>query len=95
MSKIEQGQSFIDKVTQQTGSFENVLEMALLNGKSITEDVVIGDILIASKVTNSYVVNFLNTQNRAPATLAEIKPSTLPLDVGIGEMAIETSFIIR
>ena len=95
MSKIEQGQSFIDKVTQQTGSFENALEMALLNGKSITDDVVIGGTLIASAVTNRYVVNFLNTQNRAPATLAEIKASTSPLDVGIGEMAIETSFIIR
>ena len=40
-NKTFAGQSFLGKVIENTGSVENAVEMALLNGFSITDDLVI------------------------------------------------------
>lgn len=66
-NKIYQGQSYLDKVMELTGSAENAFEMAILNGRSITDDVVIGQELKSSAVTRKRVVALFNGFNR-PAT---------------------------
>lgn len=95
MKKItKQGQSFVDKVIQNTGSLENTLEMALLNGKSITDDLEIGEELKASSVTNKRVVAFFNTTNE-PATMISNLQKDEVENLGIGKMAIESTFVVR
>lgn len=94
MSKVKQGQSFLDKVTQQTGSFENSLLVALLNDRSITDDLPKGLELTLSSVTNKRVVAFFNISNE-PATAVSKNNLVVDESLGIGTMAIGKTFIIR
>ncbi len=89
MSKILQGQSFFNKVLEQTGDLENSIEMALLNNISITEDVVIGDRLTSASITNNYVADYFSERKPANKTL---KADVLTPTNGIGYMKIETTF---
>ncbi len=94
MSKIKQGQSFLDKVTQLTGSYENALEMAILNNVGLTDDAFIEQEYQASKITNYGVVGFYKAHGE-PATNTLLAQNEVPKDFGIGEMQIETTFIVR
>lgn len=64
---VYSGQSFLNKVLESTGNISNAFEMALLNNVSITENIAIGTKLEISKITNNYIVDFFNEDNR-PAT---------------------------
>lgn len=95
MSKIvKQGQSFLDKTIQHTGGIENALEMAILNGMSITEELNIGVIVEPSPVRNIRVVNQYKTVDE-PATNATIEFVDEIDELGIGAMAIGSTFIVR
>lgn len=90
-SLIYQGQSFLDKVIEQTGDIENVFEMALLNNTSITDDLVVGAYLKVSTVTKKSVVDFYNDYNR-PATALTNEQQQEVQSLGIGSMIIEQNF---
>ncbi|MGV8814737.1 MAG: hypothetical protein ACOH2D_11575 [Gelidibacter sp.] len=95
MSNVtKQGQSFLDKVTQYTGSIDNALEMAVLNNLSITDPLVIGDIVKATAVTNKIVHGFFNPFNE-PATALTYEAIAEIDNAGIGEMIIESTFIVE
>jgi hypothetical protein len=94
MKIIKQGQSFLDKVTQFTGSFENALENAILNKVSITDDAIIGNSLVYGKITNKMVVQSIHPE-REPATSAVYDDAVVLNDMGIGNMIIGSTFIIR
>lgn len=95
MSKIvKQGQSFLDKCLQQTGSIENALESALLNDKSITSELAVGEKIESVGITNKRVVDHY-THNDEPATNATIEVLEELDDLGIGSMAIGSTFIVR
>lgn len=94
MSKIYQGQSFLDKVIECTGSIENAFEMALLNGISVTDDVVIGQELKPSTITNNLIFGFFGNLNR-PATMITNEQIAAIENSGIGAMIIGTDFIVR
>ena len=93
MSKVQQGQSFIDKTLELTGSVENLLEMAILNNVSITDDVAIGVEIIGSGVVKNGIVEDLKSFPPATKVTSKILED-IPLDLGIGEMIIESTFII-
>lgn len=92
MNKAQQGQSFIDMVYQETGSFEGIVEAAVLSGKSITEDIEIGEIILTEKVVNSSMKNIL--QKRKPATAIRQELSTDEQLQGIDYWIIGTDFIV-
>lgn len=92
MSKVVQGQSFINKVLEQTGSIDALLEMALLNGVAITNDVSIGTELKTDKVFNTSAIEIL--KERKPAN-AQSFVSEIPTYIGIGFMVIESNFIVE
>lgn len=91
---VYQGQSFIDKVLETTGSSENAFEMALLNGFSLTDDVVIGQELQSSRVTRKGVVAIFKKDNR-PASALRNNYDAVVENEGIGYMAIESNFIVK
>lgn len=95
MSKniVFQGQSFIDKVLETTGSTENAFEMSILNGVSLTDNVAVGQVLQASKVTRSGVVEVFN-QKRPASAIINIAGEDEENE-GIGYMAIGNNFIVR
>lgn len=94
MNKAKQGQSFLDKVVQFTGSFENALSAAVLSGKSITDNLTIGEDFKVGNITNSRVVDFFNEKNE-PATAATIEVLVDFENYGIGLMEIENTFIVN
>ena len=49
-NKVLQGQTFIDMVCQQSGSYEDVIATAILSGKSITDDVVITERILVINI---------------------------------------------
>ena len=94
MKIVKQGQCFLDKITQLTGSFENALSMALLNNRSITDDVEIGLEIKTDLITNKSVVAFFNRFNE-PATNTGKEQLESVENLGIGKMVIENTFIVR
>ncbi|QHN64841.1 hypothetical protein [Bergeyella cardium] len=66
MSRAQQGQSFIDMVYQMTGGFEDIMKMAVLNEKSITDDIEVDEIIISDNVQNNEMIFFF--QRNKPAT---------------------------
>lgn len=92
-SIVKQGQSFLDKVTQLTGSWENALEAAILNNRSITDAPKIGEQFKMPPVTNRIVAEFFN-ENNEPATLTTKEQLQDIENIGIGKMAIGSTFIV-
>lgn len=64
---VYSGQSFLDKVLENTGSIEAAFEMALLNNMNVTDDVAVGSELKTSPIIDNYVFNYFDNTNR-PAT---------------------------
>lgn len=90
---VKQGQSFLDKVTQLTGSYEHALAAAVLNNRSITDTPVIGEIFIMPSNINNKAIAFFNCLNE-PATLATAQQVDAIENLGIGKMTIGSTFII-
>lgn len=69
MSKqiVYAGQSLLDKAIECTGSIENLFEFAFANGLNITDDLVVGSELRTTEVTDRFVFNYFDENNR-PAT---------------------------
>ena len=93
-SKVYQGQCFLDKVLENSGSIENAFAMALLNGTSVTDDVVVSQELKSSPVTNKVIVALFGEFNR-PATGVTKNQIELIESLGIGSMTIGTTLIVR
>lgn len=94
MSKVQQGQSFIDKTLELTGSVENLLEMAILNNVSITDDVAIGVEIIGSGVVKNSIVDRIANQEIA-TKLSKNIDLTIPNELGIGKMKIGSTFKVK
>ncbi|EGV44441.1 hypothetical protein BZARG_794 [Bizionia argentinensis JUB59] len=90
---VKQGQSFFDKVTQLTGSIENVLKESILNGVSITDDLPIGYAVQVTEITNRRVVGYFNPFNEPATALAADKRKEID-SLGIGAMVIQDTFIV-
>jgi hypothetical protein len=88
------GQSFLDKVLELTGSIENAFEMALTNGLSITDSLVIGTSIKPSGKVKNVVVSFFS-EKIGPATVLNPSYTLENENFGIGEMEIKSTFIIR
>lgn len=93
-SKVQQGQSFIDKTLELTGSVENLLEMAILNNVSITDDVAIGVEIIGSGVVKNSIVDRIANQEIA-TKLSKNIDLTIPNELGIGKMKIGSTFKVK
>lgn len=90
---VKQGQSFLDKVTQLTGNYENAIAAAILNNRSITDTVAISETINVNGVTNKRVLEFFN-QTSEPATVLTMAQIDAIENIGIGEMIIGSTFIV-
>lgn len=93
-SKVQQGQSFIDMVCQLTGSFEDILAMAILNNKSITDFVNTGEEIKGTEIKNIEVVNQFSKKQPATADLQNIEEPEENLE-GISYWIINKNFIVQ
>ena len=97
MSKkiVYSGQSFLDKVIENTGSIESAFEMALLNGVSVTDDVLVGIALKPEEITNGVIADFFNAFNRPATGISAADLQSMSPVLGIGTMRIGSTFIVR
>ncbi len=61
-------QSLLDVAIQRLGSIESVFSLALLNGLSITDDLLPGRPIVLAAVSNSDVANYFANKGLMPAT---------------------------
>ncbi|WP_234111465.1 hypothetical protein [Chryseobacterium sp. R2A-55] len=94
MNKVQQGQNFIDIVCQQTGSYEEVLAMAILNNRSITQNVNIGDEIKSTVIRNQNAVTVF--AKKQPATALDQNENE-PIEnlEGISIWIINKTFIVQ
>lgn len=91
---VKQGQSFLDKAIELTGSVENAFAMAKLNRISVSQELATGAEVIPSAVTKKAIVQQWDGKNiPATAMTNEQQGVILPPD-GIGAMIIEDTFIV-
>jgi hypothetical protein len=93
--EILHNQSVFDVTLHHTGSFAKVLELAMLNGLSITDELLPGVVIAIPAVDDQSMIDFYTRMNVVPATALGLGAVVPVSDEGIGAMAIEINFIIR
>jgi hypothetical protein len=87
----KQGQWLGDVAVREAGDLLSIVEMAVSNDISVTENMIIGSELVKPKAINRRVMNYYEINNIYPATAMEREPGTLG---GIGYMAVGITFIV-
>lgn len=78
-NEIKQGQSFLDKTLEQTGTLTNAVAMAEVNDVSLTDNLEIGTKIIVAGAVSKSMVSVLS--GAAPATAsAAVAASLSPID---------------
>lgn len=90
-TKVKQGQSFIDIICQATGSLDNVISEAIVNKKSITDNLLIGEEIFTQKEIDSEVIKILSRKNPSTNGTVEMLGENLE---GIGNWIINLDFIV-
>jgi hypothetical protein len=79
--KVKEHQSLFDIAIQECGSVEAAYELAVMNGLSVTDDLVTGETLNQASVLNADVAAYYKNKGLQPATaitvLAELVASTV------------------
>lgn len=93
MNKVRQGQSFLDMVLQSTGSIDNAILMAVANNMSLTSELIIGQELKQTPITDQKMVGFFTPVQKRPATAWNLHDFD-PKPEGISYWAINIDFIV-
>lgn len=95
MSKtVKQGQSFLDKAIELTGSVENAFAMAKLNGLSVSSELAIGAEIMPSAITKKSIVQQWDEKNAPASAMTNAQQGVILPPEGIGAMIIEDTFIV-
>ncbi len=94
---VIENQSLLDVAVQDDGSVLAAFEWTLVNGLSITDDLTPGQQLVApnSLFRNTNVANYFKGRNQMIATAYKGTFEDLIPELGIGKMAIGSTFIVR
>lgn len=91
------GQSLFDIAIQYTGDVINTYALALANGKSVTDKLTVGELIVIPDglVIATKEMKYLSSLEIVPATgVTKDQESVLIPDLGIGTMVIGSTFII-
>lgn len=91
---VQQGQSILDVAIQQCGSVESILDMAALNGISVTDDLNAGTPLVMPDAKDGKVVSYYSVNRVTPATAVTLDEINQHPVGGINFMGIEIDFIV-
>ena len=88
-------QSLLDLALQHTGTIESIFELAVLNEKSITDDMVAGASLLIGEISNKDILSYYTVKNIQPATAFSKEDEQVfeRLD-GISIWAINLDFVV-
>ena len=91
---VKDRQTLLDIALQTSGSVEAVVDLALANGLSITDELADGNELATAGVAEEAVVNRYEINGIFPATEASDEERSAMAYEGIGFMAIENDFVV-
>lgn len=95
--KISDNQSLLDLAIQYSGTATVAFDLALVNGKSITEDLTVGEILTDLHISygvESIVKYFLDNKFLPATAITDAFIDELN-ELGIGEMIINVNFMAK
>ncbi len=91
---VKERQTLLDIALQTSGSVEAVMDLALANGLSITDELSDGRVLVTAGVAEETVVERYEINGIFPATEASDEERSAMAWEGIGFMAIENDFVV-
>ena len=96
MITVLHNQSLLDLALQHTGSIESIFELAVINGKSVTDDMTAGaSLLVEEATTNKDILAYYTAKNIQPATaFTKADEQVFERLEGISIWAINLDFII-
>lgn len=96
--KVLHNQTLLDISIYLFGSAVGAMSIAIANNISLTDDLEVGKILNIPENTDfgqQLIAEYFQNKGLKPATAINDLDIVVPVDLGIGEMVIEESFIIR
>ena len=88
-------QSLLDLALQHTGTIESIFELAVLNDKSITDDMVAGTSLLIGEISNKDILAYYTAKNIQPATaFTKADEQVFERLEGISIWAINLDFVV-
>ena len=95
--KVFDNQTWFDVANYLLGDASKAVELALFNNQNVTTDLKSGQMIIyQSEIEKKILVIQSMAQNKSiPATAIDELTINVPVDYGIGEMAIESTFMVR
>ncbi len=94
MITVISNQNIFDLAIQELGTFEEVLELAILNGISVTDLIEPGQNFLVKGTPKKDIKNFFKNQDLNIATGYNFSEVQLEPALGIGFMVIESNFTI-
>jgi hypothetical protein len=95
MITVLHNQSLLDLALQHTGSIESIFELAVINGKSVTDDMTAGASLLVGATTNKDILAYYTSKNIQPATaFTKADEQVFERLEGISIWAINLDFIV-
>lgn len=89
---VDHNQSLLDLAVQHGGNVTDVMNLAIANDISITDQIRPSTELVAVDQQDPNMVNFLAVNNYVPATLSKVDAGIEPN--GIGAWVIELDFTV-
>ena len=95
--KVFDNQTWFDVANYLFGDASKAVELALFNNQNVTTDLKSGQMIIyQSEIEKKILVIQSMAQNKSiPATAIDELTINVPVDYDIGEMAIESTFMVR
>lgn len=94
--KVFDNQTWFDLAIHIYGDTSKAIDLANLNNQSVTEDLIAGQIISYQDLEiNKLVIHSMGSNNSISATAIDQLTINVPVDYGIGEMMIESTFIVR
>lgn len=94
--KALSGQSVFDLSVQSSGSIEAAVELAVMNGLSLSDGLEAGVTLIEPSIISSQIVGYYGSRGIMPATAISTQTDTpATSDLGIEFWTIENDFIVN
>jgi len=94
--RLSENQSLLDVAVQTSGTLSAVFELALINGLSVTDDLMPGQSLELVDESNADVVNYYTARNLTPATALTADDKLVAAELeGISYWAINVDFIVQ
>lgn len=91
-TKTKRGQSLIDIVIQGTGSISDLIQTAIMNNRSVSDNLIINDQITTGLIAdNDQVKQFVNN----PPATGLSSQSVFEQEKGIGKMKIGVNFKIN